>query len=241
KADRVVCVTDADADAVRGEIPGADVVVVPNAHAEVDPGPGPAGRAGCLFVGNFNHPPNADALAWWKSEIAPLLAGRLPGVGLTVVGNDPHGVAGAMADDTIEVTGAVDTTLPFLHGARVSVAPLRYGAGMKGKVGEALAAGLPVVATTVAAEGMGLVDGEHVLIADTPEQFADAIARLHTDNALWERLRRAGRDHVGRRFGVERMRAEIPLLLAPAATAVAAGNRAARRRTRHQEPATSSA
>ena len=110
-----------------------------------------------------------------------------------MVGNDPQGAAAAFAGPGITVTGTVVSTLPFLHQARVSVAPLRYGAGMKGKVGEALATGLPVVLTSVAAEGMGLVDGEHVLVADTAEAFAAAVQRLCTDAELWRRLRDAGR------------------------------------------------
>ena len=214
QADRVVCVTEDDAEVVRAELPGVDVVIVPNAHAEVDGGPGFEERAGFLFVGNFNHPPNGDAMAWWKQDIGPLLAQRLPGTGLTVVGNDPKGEAAALAGPGIEVAGAVASTTPYLHAARVSVAPLRYGAGMKGKVGEALAAGLPVVLTSVAAEGMGLVDGEHVLVADTPEAFVDAVARLHTDGVLWERLRAAGQAHVARHFGVDRMRRAVGDMLA---------------------------
>jgi hypothetical protein len=74
----VVCVIDSDAEVVRGQIPGADIVAVPNAHAEVPEGPGFEQRTGFLFVGNFNHPPNADAVAWWKRDIAPLLAETRP-------------------------------------------------------------------------------------------------------------------------------------------------------------------
>jgi glycosyltransferase involved in cell wall biosynthesis len=205
-ADRIVCVTDTDADVVGAEIPGADIVVVPNAHEEVDTGPDYNERQGCLFVGNFNHPPNADAVGWWKQEIGPLVAATLPDVELTVIGNDPLGVAADLAGPRLSVTGTVASTLPFLHGARVSVAPLRYGAGMKGKVGEALMAGVPVVLTSVAAEGMGLVDEEHVLVADTADAFAAAVRRLYEDPELWRRLRHAGRDHALRSFGLDRMR-----------------------------------
>ncbi|HUO49369.1 MAG TPA: glycosyltransferase, partial [Acidimicrobiales bacterium] len=235
KVDRVVCVTDDDADAVRAALPGTQVVVVPNAHGLADPGPGFDERAGAVFVGNFNHPPNADAVAWWRDAIAPDLERRLPGTVLTVVGNDPAGVAAAMACEGIEVTGAVPSTLPALHRARVSVAPLRYGAGMKGKVGEALAAGLPVVLTQMAAEGMGLVHEQHALIADTAQEFAAAVARLHTDRELWERLREGGRIHLESHFGVDRMRAELPGLLAPA-TRGAGPNRQARRQARRSAP-----
>jgi GT2 family glycosyltransferase/glycosyltransferase involved in cell wall biosynthesis/tetratricopeptide (TPR) repeat protein len=234
QADRIVCVTDDDADAVRTEIPAADIVVIPNAHGQVDPGPGFEARSGFVFVGNFNHPPNADAVAWWNADIAAVVAARLPGAGLTVVGNDPAGVAAAMAQQAVHVTGAVSSTLPYLHSARVSVAPLRYGAGMKGKVGEAMAAGLPVVVTTVAAEGMGLTDGEHVLVADTPEAFADAVVRLHTDADLWQRIRQAGREHVEEHFGVARMRAGVDAVLAPPRRVTAAVNRQARRQAQRR-------
>ena len=224
RADRVVCVTEDDAAVVRSEIPDADIVVVPNAHAEVDPGPGYRERSGCLFVGIFNHPPNADAVAWWKHEIAPVPTHILPEAVLTVVGNDPVGVAKAFAGPGINVTGTVESTLPYLHQALVSVAPLRYGAGMKGKVGEALMAGIPVVLTSVAAEGMQLVDEEHVLIADTADAFAAAVRRLHTDPELWERLRHAGRIHAARHFGLDRMRAGVAEMLSNLGTIVPSDN-----------------
>jgi GT2 family glycosyltransferase/glycosyltransferase involved in cell wall biosynthesis len=213
RADRVVCVTDADAETVRAEIPDADIVIVPNAHAEVDSGPGFDERTGCLFVGNFNHQPNGDAVAWWKQEIGPLLAEGLPDAGLTVVGNDPMGAAAALAGPGVTVEGTVASTLPYLHRARVSVAPLRYGAGMKGKVGEAMAAGVPVVVTTIAAEGMGLVDEENALVADTASAFAAAVDRLYGDPELWQRLRDAGRAHAMTHFGIDRMRRGVAEML----------------------------
>ena len=220
RADRVVCVTEDDAAVVRHEIPDADIVIVPNAHAEVDGGPGFDERTGCLFVGNFNHLPNGDAMTWWKQDIGPLLAEGLPEAELTIIGNDPMGVAADLAGPGIIVGGTVASTLPFLHQARVSVAPLRYGAGMKGKVGEALAAGVPVVLTSVAAEGMGLIHEEHVLIADSADAFARAVQRLYLDRDLWQRLRDGGRAHVGSHFGLDRMRTAVgDMLSAVPATA----------------------
>jgi glycosyltransferase involved in cell wall biosynthesis len=226
RADRVVCVTDADAEVVRAEIHGVDIVVVPNAHAEVPDGPGFDPRSGFVFVGNFNHPPNADAVAWWQRDISPLLAEVLPGAELTVIGNDPLGTAQEFAGPGITVGGAVDSTLPYLHRARVSVAPLRYGAGMKGKVGEALAAGIPVVLTSVAAEGMGLVHEEHVLIADSAEDFAASVRRLYEDPELWHRLRKIGRAHAARHFGLDRMSKATSEMLANVPATTRAGKRA---------------
>ena len=215
-ADRVVCVTDADADAVRAEIPDVDLVIVPTAHDTVDPGPGFAARSGTCFVGNFLHSPNADAVTWWRDQIAPELRALGSDTTLTVVGNDPLGAAQAMATDDVLVTGYVPDTLPYLHAALVSVAPLRFGAGIKGKVGEALAAGTPVVATSVAAEGMGLTDGTNVLVADDPAAFARAVVRLRSEPELWSRLREEGRKHVAAHFGLPRMQQAVPELLAPA-------------------------
>ena len=106
------------------------------------------------------------------------------------------------------------------------MAPLRYGAGMKGKVGEALAAGLPVVLTSVAAEGMDLVHEEHVLIADTAADFAAAVQRLYEDPELWDRLRQAGRAHAARHFGLDRMKKATAEMLADVATAPRPQNRA---------------
>lgn len=212
QVDRIVAVSEPDGEVLRAELPGADIVVIPNAHELPDPGPGFSERGGALFVGNFNHLPNRDAIEWWAEAIRPLLSRNLPGTDLTVVGNDPDGFAAGMAGPGIKVAGTVPSTLPHLHRARVSVAPLRYGAGMKGKVGEALAAGVPVVGTSVAAEGLGLTDGRNILIADSPEEFSAAVARLHTDESLWDRMREAGSRHIAENFGLERMRLAVKQL-----------------------------
>jgi GT2 family glycosyltransferase/glycosyltransferase involved in cell wall biosynthesis len=205
RADRVICVSQPDAERLLADRPGIDVAVVPNAHDPSPGGPGFDQRSGACFVGNFVHPPNRDAVEWWIEEIAPLLEARVPSP-LVVVGNDPEGWAGALDGDSLKVTGWVPSTLPWLNAARVSVAPLRYGAGMKGKVGEAMAAGLPVVGTPIAFEGIDVVDGRHALIAETPSEIADALARLHTDRPLWERLSANGKAFIEEHFSVSKMR-----------------------------------
>jgi len=93
-----------------------------------------------------------------------------------------------------------------MQGARIAVAPLRYGAGVKGKVNLSMAHGQPVVATSCAVEGMHLRDGEDVLVADEAATFADAIVRLYTDEALWTRLRDAGLLNVERHFSLDAAR-----------------------------------
>jgi glycosyltransferase involved in cell wall biosynthesis len=102
--------------------------------------------------------------------------------------------------------GRVDDLRPWLERCRVSIAPLRYGAGVKGKINTAMAAGLPVVATGIAAEAMALNDGVDVLLADTPETMAAAIERAYTDEALWQRLSRGGIENIRAHFSRTRAR-----------------------------------
>ena len=96
----------------------------------------------------------------------------------------------------------MDDLETYLSKIRLTVAPLRYGAGVKGKVGNSLRMGVPVVATRTAAEGMGLVHGEHVLVADNVAGFAEAVSNLYSDEEQWERLSVQGQQHVQELFGV---------------------------------------
>jgi O-antigen biosynthesis protein len=107
--------------------------------------------------------------------------------------------------------------VPLHQRCRLSVAPLRYGAGVKGKVGESLAAGLPTVCTPVAVEGMGLIDGEHVLVAADARGFADQVVALLDDDALWCTLSEAGINAITERFGPDVASAALQDLLATAA------------------------
>lgn len=226
QADRVVTVTEADATVLREAGLTVPTTVIPNIHPPVGETPGWEARKGLVFVGNFNHTPNIDAALWLVRDILPKVRALVPGTRLTIVGPNPPAELQALASPAISVTGWVPDTAPHLDAARVSVAPLRVGAGMKGKVGEALSRGLPVVTTSIGAEGMGLEDGRHVLVADEAEAFARAVARLHDDRGAWEALAQAGRAFVDGRYSVEAvgrmllglLQATPAPLIAPAAT-----------------------
>jgi GT2 family glycosyltransferase len=190
--------------------PGAAVDVVSNVHVLTPDTPAFDQRKDIVFVGGFVHLPNVDAVRWLAGEILPRLRARLPQVRLHVVGgNAPAEILALAGTPGLELHGQVDALEPMLDGCRVSVAPLRFGAGVKGKVNQAMARGLPVVATTCAAEGMHLRDGEDVLIADDAEAFADAIARVHEDAALWQRLREGGYANTERWFSPAAARAAL--------------------------------
>src|SRR5262249_53125592 len=157
------------------------------------PAPPPAPAPDPLFVGHFGHPPNGDAVGFLVYDVLPRL-GRP--VGVRVVGRGP--VPPLPAE--IDVAGAVPDVRPHLAAARVVVAPVRFGTGMRGKVLEALAMGRPVVTTSVGAEGLGAVSGRDVLVADGADGFAGAVRRVLDDPGLGVRLGAAGRALVAARF-----------------------------------------
>ena len=214
RADITLVVSPVEQELLAVEAPGADVRVLSNIH-EPRPDPRPwAERAGLIFVGGFRHPPNVDAINWFVAEAWPAVRARLPQVELSVVGSNMPAAIRDLDVEGVRVLGYVKDIDPLLDAARISIAPLRYGAGVKGKVNQAMAFGLPVVATPMAAEGMGLRDGEELLIADSAQDFADAIVRLYGDEALWQRLAEGGRDNVRRRFSRAHARDALAAMLA---------------------------
>lgn len=160
-------------------------------------------RRDIVFVGGFKHPPNTDAVLWFASAVFPKLKDRLPDVRFYIVGADPPPEVQKLAGPDRIVTGFVQDLSSLLGQMRVSVAPIRYGAGIKGKIGTALAAGLPVVATSAAAEGMNLVDGRDALIADDPDEFALKIEKLYCDERLWRRISESGLAFARGAWGAE--------------------------------------
>jgi GT2 family glycosyltransferase len=212
-SDCTLLTSGVELELVRRQLPAARLELLGNIHRVREPRRGFAERRDLLFIGGFAHPPNADAVRWFAEAVLPLLRKRLPDAVLHVIGTVDEPARRSLAIDGLVLHGRVDDLDPWLDGCRVSIAPLRFGAGVKGKINTAMSCGLPVVATTVAVEAMGLSDGDDVLLADTPEAFADAIVRACTDEALWLRLSRGGRDNVRRHFSPEQARAALRRVL----------------------------
>ena len=163
------------------------VGVIPTIHeVECHTVPGFDRREGILFIGGYNHPPNVDAVKWLCSEIMPLVWEKLPDVSVTLLGSNPSTDVTALASNRIRVAGYVPDVAPYFMGSRVFVAPMRFGAGLKGKVGHSLGFGLPVVTTAVGSEGFGMLAGTDFLLAESKEEFASAIVRLYSERELWE-------------------------------------------------------
>jgi O-antigen biosynthesis protein len=207
-ADITIAISNEEKSAVLDLVPTAVVDVLPNIFtmATADP-PGTDKRSGLFFVGGFWHEPNVDAVTWFVQKIWPRIRGELPECRFRIAGSYPSDEVLALARTPgVDVLGFVPDLAPLFNSARVFVAPLRYGAGVKGKVGQSLAHGLPVVTTAIGAEGMNLLDGEHALIACDPIAFASQVVRLLCDDALWTRLQAQGRSLAQSAFSVEAVR-----------------------------------
>lgn len=212
-ADVVITVTQEDADILLKEDPSLTTVTIPNIHALHEPvklTPENANRL--VFVGSFIHEPNVDAMLYFCREIFPQIAQAVPDVQLKIIGNAPPEEIKALASERVEVLGYVPETAPYLETSYISVAPLRFGAGMKGKIGEAMSHALPVVTTAAGIEGFGLTPDRDVLVGDTPETFASAVIQLLMDQALYERIRMAGFEFIRRNYSEEAVAARIGAL-----------------------------
>ncbi len=207
-AESVWVVTEDEKHTVLQIAPEKDVRTIPNIHA-VDPDlPGFGSRSGVVFLGSYRHRPNVDAIHYFMQKIFPQIEVQLPGV--------PFSIAGAYPTDdlyryeqespNVHVTGFVADHRALLKSHRVGVVPLRYGAGLKGKIGEYFGCGLPCVTTSIGAEGMNMVSGKNALVADDPSAFAREVARLYTDPELWQSLSSAGVDYIEASLSVEAIR-----------------------------------
>ena len=192
----------------------AKVEVIPTIHTCVDRVKPLTGRKNLVFVGYYPHNPNEDAVSYFVKEIFPLIRQDLPDVVFYMVGSHMTEAVQSLASRDVVAVGYVPDLMPYLDGCRVFVAPLRYGAGIKGKIAQSMGVGLPVVTTSIGAEGMNLIDGEHVLIADSPAAFASAVVRLYTNDLLWEEMSRNALSHIQSNFSKDVIQAKLARILA---------------------------
>ncbi|WP_298490589.1 glycosyltransferase family 4 protein [uncultured Chloroflexus sp.] len=197
--DRALVVSAEDAAALRRLAPNAQLHLVPNGVDCSHFAPLAALPTNDLiFIGTLDYRPNVDAVLWFTHEVLPRIHQHHPALRLRLIGRRPHPSLIALHDNqTIIVTGEVADTRPALASAAAVVIPMRIGGGSRLKLLEALAMAAPVVSTTMGAEGIpGLRDGEHLLLADTPETMAVAVNRLVNDRPFAQRLGQAGRAFV---------------------------------------------
>lgn len=212
-ADEVWCVTEKDKLFLQKEVPEAKIEIVSNIHTLHSGGKTFAERQGIFFIGGFVHRPNLDAVIYFLDEIFPLVLKKLPDVVFHIVGSHTPPEIFARSSGNVEVHGYVRDVTPFFENCRVFAAPLRYGAGMKGKIGQALSFGLPAVTTGIGAEGMNLSDGNEILLAEDAATFAEKIAAAYTDELLWRRLSENGYKFIEENFSPQEIKRKIESLL----------------------------
>ncbi|WP_372361166.1 glycosyltransferase [Xanthomonas sp. NCPPB 1325] len=216
--DVTLLVSAAEQAQLRADAPQIRTALLSNLHDVAGSGHRFEQRRDLVFVGGFRHAPNVDAVQWFISAIFPQVRAQLPGVVFHCIGADLPEALKLLADECpgVQLHGHVPDLVPFMDSARLSVAPLRFGAGVKGKINLSMAHGQPVVGTTCAVEGMHLRDGEDVCVADDADAFASAIVRLYQDAALWQRLADNGLRNVARHFSLEAARDTVrALFIAP--------------------------
>ena len=177
-----------------------EMTIIPiavDAEAE-QPIPRAPNSRGIISLATMMWPPNIDGVTWFAHEIYPLIKQQIDGTRFFVVGQRPVAEVRALPeeDSTIEVTGYVPNPTPYIANSACLIVPLRSGGGMRVKILEALARGIPIVSTTIGYEGINLTPGKHLLVADTPTAFAEAVVRLIQDPALGMKIAEAGRQRL---------------------------------------------
>ncbi|MGQ9454979.1 MAG: glycosyltransferase family 4 protein [Armatimonadota bacterium] len=214
RADLVLAVSDQDAEALRqlvrcagdtrSKFPAVETVPIGvdvSSISVVDRDPY---SKNILFLGTMYWPPNIECVLYFYYKIFPMIRRALPDCTFTIAGQKPPGVIQDLArDPAVRVTGYVDDVRVVAASCGVFIVPLRSGSGVRVKILDALAMGLPVVATSIGAEGLVVRSGEHLLIADEPQQFAQAVISVLTDRQLAERLGMQGRELVEREYSWE--------------------------------------
>ncbi|MCB0209223.1 MAG: glycosyltransferase [Anaerolineae bacterium] len=213
QADCTLVVSPVEKTILEEECPDISVQVISNIHTAYGSRKPFSERSGIIFVGSFPHHPNVDGMVYFYQDIYPLLKEQLPDITITIIGSDPPEWLKQAADEQFIVTDYVPDIAPYFDHSRLSIAPLRYGAGVKGKVLLSMGYGVPVVASSIAAEGIPVVNGRDMLIADTPASFSEAIVELYYNEALWDQMSANGLKIIDKHFSFTTARQALTDLL----------------------------
>jgi len=191
-SDLTILTSKEEAKILHDEDESLKIVLLPNIHAYEGKIIDFEERKNMIFVGGFQHPPNGDAVEFLAKEIFPLIKKELRDVKLYIIGSNPPEKIKRLSSDDIIVTGYIKDIRTFYNEAKLMLAPLRFGAGVKGKITQSLSRGLPVVTTTVGCESIDMLDGKNCMISDNPEDFAKKAVQLYSDKELWNKISQNG-------------------------------------------------
>jgi GT2 family glycosyltransferase/glycosyltransferase involved in cell wall biosynthesis len=213
QADETWVVSPFEQQLLQKECPGKSIQLVSNIVDVCGSKTPFALRRDYLFIGGFQHRPNIDAVLFFVQKIYPLVSEHLRDVKFYIIGDKAPPEIVALATERIVVAGLQTDVRPFFDSVRLSVAPLRFGAGVKGKINQSMAFGVPVVATSLAIEGMALTDREDILVGEKPEDFARALIELYESEELWNRLSENGVRKTRALYSTDTARKKLEFLL----------------------------
>ena len=199
--DATILRSSAELELLRPQLPDSCLRVFPLIMNSYDSPDNFADRKDIIFVGGYQHTPNIDAVKYFVESIMPIIRTLLPGIAFYAVGSNPPPEILQLNCQDVKIVGYVKDIQTYFNSFRISIVPLRYGAGIKGKIGTAMASGLPVVATNLAIEGMGLNHYQNIVAADSPELFAQEVFNLYTDINLWKKIRINGYEFARQEWG----------------------------------------
>lgn len=191
KADKIIVISDVEKESVK-EFYHEDskIISIGNIHQFIE-NENPVSfesRKDLLFIGGFDHKPNVDAVNYLAEEIMPLLWKSNPEISISIIGSNPPESIQKLNSEKFRVVGYAEDVAPYFLNSRIFVAPLRYGAGIKGKIGQSLEFRLPLVTTNVGAEGFNFQENRNITVGNTSQEIVDNIISLYQNKELWQKI-----------------------------------------------------
>lgn len=215
KADKVIVISDVEKETLQKYYnEESKIISISNIHQYLENNNSPSfdERKDLLFIGGFDHKPNVDAVNYLANEIMPLLWKSNPEISITIIGSNPPESVVNLNSDKFKVLGYAENVTPYFLNSRIFVAPLRYGAGIKGKIGQSLEFGLPLVTTDIGAEGFNFYDNKSIMVGNTSQEIVDNIILLYQSKEVWEKVS-SGSKNVIEPFSISSIEQKILSLI----------------------------
>ncbi|MFQ6599075.1 glycosyltransferase [Flavobacterium sp. C3NV] len=191
KADKIIVISDVEKESIKEFYnEDAKIISIGNIHQFIE-NENPVSfenRKDLLFIGGFDHKPNVDAVNYLAEEIMPLLWKSNPGISISIIGSNPPETIEKLNSEKFRVIGYAEDVAPYFYNSRIFVAPLRYGAGIKGKIGQSLEFGLPLVTTNIGAEGFDFQENRTIMVGNTSQEIVDNILSLYQNKEVWQKI-----------------------------------------------------
>lgn len=211
KADRIIVISESEKESLKEYYQNNDkAIAIGNIHQYIDNGVPVRfeDRKELLFIGGFDHTPNVDAVNYLYEEIMPLLWKSMPEISITVIGSNPPPSILELNSEKFKIVGYVKDVSPYFLNSRIFVAPLRYGAGIKGKIGQSLEYGLPLVTTNIGAEGFDFGENKNLIVGNTTQQIVNNIIKIYQNEEIWNEISLASQKVI-EPFSVDTIKAKV--------------------------------